>query len=307
MSQSTPKIPKISVVMAVYNSTRYLQESVESVLNQTLNDFEFIIIDDGSTDASWEMLRDYATQDSRIKLVRNERNLGLTKSLNRGLQLTQGEYIARHDADDVALSERFAHQVTFLRSHPEVVCLGTGQEWIDEEGDVLIQWQPTPNNEALQRLLLSGHNHICHPSAMMRRDTVLKVGGYDETLRSAQDLDLWLKLGEIGQLANLPDILLRYRVHSNSVSEKKVKQQAENAQEACRRAWKRRGIAGCYEVSDSWRHSFILRCGWHLFNNGRRRKAIAHGVRAIKAIPHNLEGWRLLTCALIKPLPEGQP
>ena len=299
-------LPTVSILMSVYNNDRFLSAAIDSMLCQTFTDFEFLILDDGSTDRSAEILRSYAAQDARIRLTRRE-NRGLTRSLNELLSQAQGEFIARMDADDIALPDRLARQVEFLQNSPQIVCVGTAQDWIDEDGDKLHHWQPTGDNAELQALMLSGQNHLCHPSALIRREAMLKVGGYDESLRSAQDLDLWLKLGELGELSNLPEVLLRYRVHSDSVSEKQATQQNQNALLACERAWQRRGIRGHYAPSRAWRHQFIVQCGWQLWMSGRRDKAIRYGLRAIKAIPLNLEGWRLLTCASLKPLPEGQP
>jgi glycosyltransferase involved in cell wall biosynthesis len=299
-------MPTLSVLMSVYNGDRFLKAAMDSILNQTFRDFEFLIIDDGSTDQSAQILQAYADQDSRVRVIR-QANQGLTQSLNRLIHEAQGEFLARMDGDDVAMPERFARQVAFLRQHPQVVCVGTGQQWIDEDDVPLMEWSPTADPQELQALLLSGQTHICHPSAMMRRAAVRAVGGYDTQFRAAQDLDLWLRLGEVGDLSNLPDILLAYRVHTHSVSERRVKQQTECVKLACQLAWQRRGIEGQYDLNESWRHRFILRCGWQMFNRGCRQKAIAYGMRAIKAIPLNLEGWRLLACALVKPLPQPDP
>ena len=131
--------PKISVVMSVYNGTPYLRECIESILNQTCKDFEFIIIDDGSSDNTWKILTEYANQNQQIKLFKNEENIGLTKSLNKGLKLAGGEYIARQDADDVSLPDRFELQTRFLDAHLEVGALGSSAEVIDEQGMSLRQ------------------------------------------------------------------------------------------------------------------------------------------------------------------------
>ncbi|MBD3883572.1 glycosyltransferase [Phormidium tenue FACHB-886] len=292
--------PTISVLMSVYNSERYLREAVESILRQTFTDFEFLIVDDGSTDRSLDILQAYAAQDPRIVLISRE-NRGLTQTLNELVSRSSGKFLARMDADDVALPERFADQVAFLNQHPQVVCLGTAQEWIDGEGEILMHCSPAADNDEIQAHMLAGRNYFCHPSVMMRRQAVVTVGGYDISLQSAQDLDLWLKLGEIGKLANLQKVLMRYRIHAGSVTEKRIKQQTGYARAACERAWERRQIAGRYEVAPSWRHSLTLQFGWQMFNKGQRRKAIAYGMQAVKAMPSDVESWKLLTCALIKP------
>lgn len=298
-------VPTISVLMPVYNSERYLKQAIESILSQTFTDFEFLIIDDGSRDGSAALLQTYAAQDPRIKLTIRH-NCGIAKTLNEMLFQAKGELIARMDADDIALPDRFQQQVEFLHQHPEIVCVGSAQEWIDSEGNFLREWSPPADDDTIQSLILTGKSQICHPSAMMRRQAVLQVNGYNESMITASDLDLWLKLGEIGQLANLPDRLLKYRFHDSAISEKRLKEQHHNARSACQRAWERRNIQGHYEATSSWRHETIIWCGWRMFNQGKRRSAITYGLRAIKAIPSNWEGWKLLACALVKRLPEPE-
>jgi glycosyltransferase involved in cell wall biosynthesis len=304
--------PAISVVMSVYNGDRFLRQAVDSVLSQSFADFEFLIADDGSRDRSLAILQDYAAKDGRIRLVQQE-NRGLTRTLNALIQQARGELIARMDADDVCLPQRFALQVEFLRQHPEVVCVGGAQEWIDEAGRVLGHNPEAEDDAEIQCRLLRGWTAINHPSAMMRRSAVLQVGGYDETMTSAQDIDLWLKLGEIGRLANLPQTVLLYRQHSYAISEHRQLEQIQRKREACERAWQRRGIAGQFAETQPWRpvdrssrHQFILRYGWQFFNTRQRRAAIAYACKAIGTLPLNKEGWRLLVCSLIKPLPEPE-
>jgi len=304
--------PTISVLMSVYNADRYLAEAIESILNQTLDDFEFLITDDGSTDRSLKILQRYAAEDSRIKLITRP-NTGFVVALNELLALAQGEFIARMDADDVALPQRFAQQVALLRREPMVVCVGGAQDKIDEAGRVLIHHEDPLHDTEIQRMALCGKVPINHPSAMMRRKAILQVGGYDAALYPAEDLDLWLRLGEIGKLANLPETVLKYRQHANSISEKRQVEQVQQWQLACERAWQRRGITGQFEVSEAWRpvdrpsrHAFSLRYGWMFFNRQQRRAAIVYGLRAIRTLPLNRDGWMLLACALLKPLPKPE-
>ncbi len=134
---TSEKVPRVSVLMSVYNGERFLRDSVESILGQTFTDFEFLILDDGSTDSTCEILEEYANKDARIVLVRNDRNLGLTRSLNKGLRLVRGEYLARQDADDISLPKRLEMQVKFLDAHPEVGVVGSALEIIDENGNTI--------------------------------------------------------------------------------------------------------------------------------------------------------------------------
>ena len=297
-------MPEVSVIMSVYNGDRFLAAAVESILTQTYGDFEFLILDDGSRDRSPEILQAYAEQDPRIRLL-TQANRGLTVSLNHLIEESQGQFLARMDADDLAYPDRLGRQVAFLRRHPQVVCVGTGQRWIDEEGLTLLECVPAQDNATLQAQLLAGHTEICHPTAMIRRQAVKVVGGYDPQFNCTQDLDLWLRLGEVGELANLPDLLLDYRVHADSVSERRTRQQHAHIKLACELAWQRRGLEGegHYVADHSWRHEFLLRCGWGLFQQGYRHKAIAYGWRAVRAMPLNPAGWNLWRCALTKPLP----
>ncbi len=245
-------MPTVSVILACYNAERFLAAAVESILTQTFTDFEFIIIDDGSTDRTAEILKGLAARDSRIRLVSRE-NKGLTASLNEGLKLAQGELIARMDADDWATADRLKIQAEFMRAHPEVSLLGGAFEMMDGAGRKLTVITPPGDDATLQEQALSGRTPICHPLAMMRAEAVKKVGGYDEEFIVAQDLDLWLRLGEVGKLACVPEVLLRYRQHEDSVSEKKQALQVRNMRLACERACARRGIKREFLGDGGWR------------------------------------------------------
>jgi hypothetical protein len=298
--------PTVSVAMSVYNNERYLREAIESILSQTFTDFEFLIIDDGSTDRSLNILQEYAAQDQRIRCHSRE-NRGIPKTRNEMLAQARGELIAVMDADDIALPDRFACQVEFLQTYPDVVCVGGAFERIDEKGRFIDRCQPPQTDAEIQPILLGGMSCLHHPCTMARRSAMLTVGGYDETMVGSSDLDLWLRLGEIGHLANLPDTVLRYRMHLNSLTYRRKVRQALDAQAACERAWKRRGIQGEFirEANDFMRqHEFLLRCGWGSFNRGERAMAIDWGLKAITIQPLNLDSWRLLVCAVIKPIPK---
>ncbi|MCL6433136.1 MAG: glycosyltransferase [Leptolyngbyaceae cyanobacterium HOT.MB2.61] len=298
--------PTISVSMAVYNSAPYLQESVESILGQTFSDFEFLIIDDGSTDNSFEILQKYAAQDSRIRLTGRE-NRGISKTRNEMLFQAQGEFIAVIDADDISLNHRFARQVEFLRQNPEYVCVGSSVDWIDDRGRFVGHCSMPEDNDELQRLMLGGVSLLHHSSSMFRRIAALGVGGYDESLQTSLDLDLWLKLGEVGKLANLKETLILYRLHQNSVTNARQVQQSQDALTACQNAWKRRDVQGEFfrqPANHMHRSDFWLRCGWEGFMSGKREVARRCGLRAIAINPLYLENWRLLACALLKPTPQ---
>jgi glycosyltransferase involved in cell wall biosynthesis len=302
------RAPTVSVLMAVYNTERYLAQAVESILGQTFTDFELVIIDDGSTDRSLKILERYAARDDRIRLISRE-NRGIPKTRNELLKNARGKFIAVMDSDDVAMSDRIARQVEFLSQHPDVLCVGGAYDWIDEAGRVLInRIEPIDNNEIQQRLL-QGVTCIHHPTAVMYRLPVLQVNGYDESLPQAEDLDLFLKLGEIGNLANLSETVLQYRQHNRSISKVKQFQVIALLTQVCQRARQRRGIEGQLLEIQPWlpydrpsRQQYFLRYGWWFFNTRQRWAAIIYGWRAILALPHKLDGWKLLLCALVKPL-----
>jgi len=304
--------PAISVLMSVYNTAaQYLRAAVESILAQTVSDFEFIIIDDGSADGSPQVLREYAARDRRVRLTVRP-NKGLTRTLNEGLAQARGEFVARMDCDDVALPDRFEKQLAALRADPGLVCVGGYFQLIDGQGRLLTTLRPPADDETIQKLLVRGHTAICHPAAMMRRDAVTRVGGYDEYFKTTQDLDLWLRLGEVGKLANVPEVVLQFRQHESSVSETKREEQRRFGREAVERAWKRRGITGgVYEADEPWRpgkdrasrQKFALQYGWWAFKIGERKTAVHYAKKAIAAKPWSTKGWNLLRCALSKSPP----
>jgi len=196
-----------SVLMSVYNGERSLREAVESVQRQNFADFEFIIIDDGSTDRTWRLLSDFAARDSRIVLLYNEKNMGLTRSLNKGLGAAVGDYIVRQDADDVSLPERLSAQIGFLEKHPDVAAVGSAVRLIDGNGRVGTDAYSPPDHESIcAHLLLT--NCLCHTALVARSSALKQIGGYDSGLPYSQDYDLWSRLSRMGKLHALPAVLV---------------------------------------------------------------------------------------------------
>jgi hypothetical protein len=301
----------VSVLMPVFNAEAYLAQAVESILGQTFKDFEFIIVDDGSTDASPALLQHYARKDGRIHLISRE-NRGIARTRNELLSQAQGEFVAMMDADDIALPDRLSRQIAFLQHHPEVVCLGSSYQLIDEAGRLLLTCFAVPEEDTdIQRQLLTGCGGVHQPTVMFRRATAIAIGGYDEAMPVCEDLDLWMRMGEVGKLANLKQPLVQYRLHARSISEQNPNLETEYSRIACERAWQRRGIEGRFEATGEWRpgadpasrHRFMLQYGWWAFNSCQRGTAMLYGSRAIATKPFDLEGWRLLACAAIKPMP----
>jgi hypothetical protein len=218
------RIPRVSVIMSVYNGERFVNAALESILNQSFRDFEFLIIDDGSSDHTPSILDSYEKMDSRIK-VHHQNNRGVAAALNRGYSLARGEYIARMDSDDIAIEGRLGRQVDFLDSHKEVAVLGGAVEFVDSAGRSLgLHRYPGDNSK-----IRSAQGHSCglwHPTVMMRRKVLEWAGGYREVVVDAEDYDLWLRVGESFQMANLDAVVLKYRIHPRQVSLLRWKNQA---------------------------------------------------------------------------------
>lgn len=204
---------KVSVVMPVYNTDEtYLREAVESILNQTFTDFEFLIIDDGSTNNAKDVIFSYP--DKRIKYVKNERNMGLIKTLNKGFGLASGEYIARMDSDDISLPVRFEKQVKFLDENPNVGVLGTWFQYFPSNRIV----ETFTYSKDIKECLLVNSNNIGHPTVMIRNSVIKEINAkYDENALYVEDYALWLALIDKVDFANIPEILLKYRVHRKGI------------------------------------------------------------------------------------------
>ncbi|HTB63406.1 MAG TPA: glycosyltransferase [Opitutales bacterium] len=216
--------PLISVVLPVHNAARYVAVAVESILAQSFGDFELLLINDGSTDGSLDILQNY-TSDARVRLITQEQS-GLVKALNRGWREARGKYIARMDADDISLLHRFAQQVKFMEAHPEVAVLGGAAQCIDENGQKIEKVYRYPIEDAEIKAALRTNSVLVHPATMIRRDALAEVGGYRAAFVDAEDYDLWLRLGDRHRLANLPDVLINYRLHSGQVTVRKLFQQS---------------------------------------------------------------------------------
>jgi glycosyltransferase involved in cell wall biosynthesis len=216
LSESTLlSVPMISVVMAVYNEAKQLQKTIESIDKQTLQDYELIIVDDCSTDETWQVLN--AIQHPRLKLHRNASNQGQTASLNAGIGLASGRYFARHDAQDVSAAERFAKQAAFLDANPDVALVGSQVEWIDDRGAIIRHFEyPTGYDAIIARM--REKNSFGHGAAMIRRSALERVGLYREAFLLAQDYDLWLRISEQFKVANLPETLYQMRFSTQMAS-----------------------------------------------------------------------------------------
>jgi len=224
-------IPLISVILPFYNTEKYLNLAIQSIIDQTYSNFELLLLDDGSTDNSREIALKYAEIDPRVK-VHHHANMGVCRTLQKGVGLANGKYIARMDGDDIAHPQRFELQVNFLENNPTCVAVGTALIVIDPDGDVLCKPQITEDHDTLVRELLQWQgSRICHPTVMMRTEAVKAVGGYTQE-HYFQDVDLFLKLATKGKLANLPERLLWYRFHIASVTQNRNYAKVNAAREA---------------------------------------------------------------------------
>jgi glycosyltransferase involved in cell wall biosynthesis len=229
--------PKVSVIMAVYNAAQYVGQAIDSILAQTFTNFEFLVVNDGSTDDTYEIL--YAYDDPRISILTNENNVGLAKSLNRGISKARGEYIARQDADDSSHPERIMQQARYLDEHPEIGVVGAATRWMDGDDNLMKIWPLGQDNAEIQKLLISTCPLI-HGSTMFRRQCFEEIGGYDTSMRTGQDYDFWLRISETWDMTCLRDVLYTYRWHPGMASIEHKEEQARHAEIGRARAIQRR-------------------------------------------------------------------
>jgi glycosyltransferase involved in cell wall biosynthesis len=242
--------PIVSIVMSVCNGAKHLDAAIESMLRQSFARFEFIIVNDGSTDQTGKIIERWAIRDSRIKILTNGARCGLTVSLNRALKSASGAWIARQDADDLSDENRLARQWEFLEANPGVLLAGTAYRNIDDSGLELNHVYP-PNDDLSLRWNLVFHNCFAHASTMFKR--IVEGMGcvmYDESFPFAQDYELWTRLAAHGRIANIGELLISRRIHSSMISERHVREQLICSQRVCRREINRYGDFGLQSEAD---------------------------------------------------------
>jgi glycosyltransferase involved in cell wall biosynthesis len=297
--------PIATVVMPVYNGAPWLKASVESILAQTRGDFEFLIIDDGSRDASAEILRGYAARDLRIELVVRE-NRGPIITSNEGTERARGKYIVRMDQDDISRPTRIEKQVAYLEAHPECLAVGSRLLLIDPDGMPMVEAVDVFDHAGIDQGNLSGHGAaIYHASTTMRRDAMQRLGGYRQQYASAEDLDLYLRMAEVGQLANLDEILLDYRQHLGSVGHARREAQVRATRGCVAETRTRRGMPALppeldASRADGYANAGVVhrKWGWWSLGGGHPDTARKHAWQALRHQPFELENLRLLACSL---------
>jgi glycosyltransferase involved in cell wall biosynthesis len=276
----------VSVLMSVYNGEKYLALAVQSILDQTFRDFEFIIVNDGSTDRSGGILAGFAASDGRILIIETS-NQGLTKSLNVGLSYCHGQYVARMDADDVSLPARLEKQVEFLNGNPDYVIVGAEVMMIDSDGDPLCHRGHVRDHEMIDRECLLAHGGaLTHSVIMVRKAALDQVGGYDQELETVQDLDLYSRLCEVGKAFNLSETLLLWRQHPDSINRTRYNTWSEKNAKIVGRIIRRRGLDEYLrrifdENANSSQESFAEECLWTAKRGGNYACAFKHFRRIV--------------------------
>jgi glycosyltransferase involved in cell wall biosynthesis len=233
--------PLVSVVMTVRNGARFLARAIDSLLTQTLTDIEVVVVDDGSTDDTPAVLAAAAARDTRVRIF-SQGPTGIPAAANRGIAEARAELIARLDADDIALPDRLEKQVAWMDAHPDVIALGGGIITIDPFDHKIGMLTYPSGARSVEAALMSCHPAACHSTVVMRKKPVIALGGYRAAFVAALDHDLWLRVVEVGEFANLPDILAYYRVHPEQVTRRRRAQQRRLAELARTLArWRREG------------------------------------------------------------------
>ncbi|WP_284450644.1 glycosyltransferase family 2 protein [Methylophaga thalassica] len=297
--------PLISVILPVYNAEKYVELAIFSILGQTYTNFELVIIDDGSTDDSKKIITRMANSDNRIRLI-SRPNKGLIKTLNEAIDVSRGDYIARMDADDICLPDRLENQITFLSEHPGNVVVGTLSTLIDSDGDEIGPFGKWVKHDEIDSAHLSGHGGaIIHPSVMIRTDALRCVGGYREEFKSAEDIDLWLRLAELGKVTNIDKRLILYRQHMDSIGHRHRSEQVTNTRKAILDAYKRRRLqpdegaqlfSSSSDVSDSELDT-MLKWGWWALGAKNIKTAKKYAFKSLFMAPLTFQSWKLLVCS----------
>lgn len=292
--------PEISVLLPVYNGERYIAETIESVLTQTFSNFELIIINDGSTDNSLALLESYAKKDNRCRLY-NRANKGLVETSNELVSLASCEIIAWLDHDDVCMPNRLQKQFDYLNNHPECVAVGSDVLFIDKDGRHVCEFFTSKSHAEIDAFNISGAGScICNPSVSMRKSVLVALGGLRSEYVYAQDLDCYLRMAEIGEIAIIPEVLLHYRLHLGSASYALKQQQITSSQMAINAAKLRRGVPLLNQLELQQQKSYesnnaiYLKWAWWAFGAGNINTAYQYGLKAFFCNPFSWQAIKFL-------------
>lgn len=297
--------PTVSIILPVFNAARYLERSVDSMLTQTFKDFELLLMDDGSTDDSLAILRRIAEADGRC-LVHTRENRGLVQTLNEGIARSRADILIRMDADDLSYPRRIELQVSYLENHPDCVAVGTEAMMIDPDGHHLCKYGVPSDHMGIDAKHMEGTGGmILHPTVALRKAAVIAIGCYRDLYKHAEDFDLFLRLAEIGRLANLPEVMVEYRQHMQSIGYSNASAQRNAKERALTDARSRRGVAPKEAISTVG--SFVApartaeiyrQWAWWALSGGNIATARRHAFRSIRHSPFSTETLRLVVCAL---------
>ena len=304
---NTEKIPAVSVIMPVYNTAKYIDQAIESVLNQSFTDFELLLLNDGSTDGSLARLEHYAAIDSRCKLFTST-NSGIVATRNKGVVLAQAEILINMDSDDICLPKRFQIQVDYLKQHPGCVAAGSKILLIDSDGLPILKTGNLLTHDEIDAANMSGNGLVMfNPAVAMRKSVVVAVGAYKPQFEHAEDLDLFLRMAEVGKLANIAEILLHYRQHAASVGYAKRESQVNATKVCVLEAYARRHLSPPSElVSPNLQTQFHTpdlfdihsKWAWWALGGGYAKTARVHAWKAFLQNPFNLSNFKLYICAI---------
>jgi glycosyltransferase involved in cell wall biosynthesis len=303
-SELANKPPLISVLMPVYNVEQYLRQSIESILLQSFKDFEFIIIDDGSTDNSKNIVSEYANKDSRIKFFSRE-NKGIVKTRNELLQLSKAKYFAIMDGDDISSDCRLEEQFKFLTDNPEYLIVGCRDLLIDPDGDPIKLINTLVEHDEIDQANLKTNEFLTLNAYMAITKSVKDIGAYREEITYAEDRDLFLRLAELGKVKVLPSVLYKYRQHHNSVCAKKRLEINQSVAQVIKDAHSRRRLdlnAVAQDTSSLENNlqpkDYFSSWAWWALDAGNVNTARKYALKLLYTSPLSLQSWRLLYCAL---------
>jgi glycosyltransferase involved in cell wall biosynthesis len=302
MYNQTNKVPRVSVLMAVYNGSRHLVEAIESVLSQSLQDFELIMINDGSKDNSHDIIQKYLANDSRCVYITRS-NKGLVETKNELILRARAEYIAWLDQDDVCFPTRLEKLVEYLDNHQECVAVGSEALLIDDVGYPICKFFLSKSHDEIDQSNLSGDgSHICNPSVALRKSVVLELGGIRKDFVYSEDIDLFLRMAEIGRLAILPEVLVKYRQHLNAAGYSLRAEQIVSSQRAINEARTRRGLPllTADDLAKQQKYTseaeIFSKWAWWALSDKNYRTSFKYGWAALIHKPLKAEPWKIIIC-----------